>query len=36
MGGILVRSGDREDENDITVIVEGEGGVHGRQLGEMR
>jgi hypothetical protein len=24
MGGILVRSGDREDEIDITGIVEGE------------
>jgi len=36
MGGILLRSGDREDENDTTGIVEGEGGgVHDRQLGGM-
>ncbi len=36
MGGILLRSGDREDVKDTTGIVEGEGGgVHGRQLGGM-
>jgi hypothetical protein len=36
MGGIFLRSGDREDEIDTTGIVEGEGGgVHGRQLGGM-
>jgi hypothetical protein len=36
MGGILLRNGDKEDENNTTDIVEGEGGgVHGRQLGGM-
>jgi hypothetical protein len=36
MRGILLRSGDREDENDTTGIVEGEGGeVHERPLGGM-
>jgi hypothetical protein len=35
MRGILLRSRDREDEIDMTGIVEGEGGDHGRQPGGM-